>query len=49
MQSSNSMIYSCNLVDHQRGRIITHSSQSMPGLEMVKQEHCVGDVVGELN
>lgn len=28
-------------LNHQRGRIITHASQSAPGLEMVKQEHCV--------
>lgn len=25
-------------IDHQRGRIITHASQAISGLEMVKQE-----------
>jgi hypothetical protein len=33
-------------LDHQRGRIITHASQSATGLEMVKQEHC-GEIVGK--
>ena len=31
-------------LDHQRGRIITHASQAVPGLDMVKQEHPCVDV-----
>lgn len=34
-------------LDHHRGRIITHASLSIPGVDMVKQEHCV-DVSGKL-
>jgi hypothetical protein len=39
------IMYFTDSLDHQRGRIITHSGQNSSNL--VKQEHCV-DVVGEL-
>ncbi|XP_070504946.1 hepatocyte nuclear factor 6 isoform X4 [Chironomus tepperi] len=36
-------------LDHQRGRIITHASQVVPGLDMVKQEHPCVDVDTQLD
>lgn len=36
--------YLVEQLDHQRGRIITHASQAVPGLDMVKQEHPCSDV-----